>query len=102
MSKAATATAIEKRARVEGGGRTPGEILYELRAQLHLTLRDVVAETRRIAESLDNEEFAISLSCLSDIEHKGVVPNIYRLYSLAEIYRIELKRLLFWFGIPKD
>ena len=53
----------------------------------------------RIAERHKNEEFIIALSRLSDIENKGTVPTIYRLYSLCAIYRLNLSDVLRWYSV---
>ena len=76
-----------------------GQRLRALREELGLTIRDVEAASARIAARHSNEDFAISPSRLSDIETKGILPNVYRLYSLAVIYRRDLRELLGWFGI---
>jgi len=76
-----------------------GQRLRVLREQLGLTIRDVEAASARIAARHGSEDFAISPSRLSDIETKGILPNIYRLYSLSVIYRKDLRELLKWFGI---
>ena len=47
----------------------------------------------------ENDEFAIALSRLSDIENKGTVPTIYRLYSLCAIYRLDMAEVLEWYGV---
>jgi transcriptional regulator with XRE-family HTH domain len=60
------------------------------RGRLGLTMRDVETASARIAERHGNDEFAVSPSRLSDIETKGLVPSIFRLYSLAVIYRRDL------------
>ena len=76
-----------------------GQRLRGLREELGLTIRDVEAASGRIAARRGNEDFAISPSRLSDIETKGILPNVYRLYSLAVIYRRDLRELLGWYGI---
>lgn len=78
---------------------TPGLHLRTLREQLGLTMRDVETASSRVAARHGNDDFAISLSRLSDIETKGIVPSIYRLYSLAVIYRYDFRELLGWYGI---
>lgn len=78
---------------------TPGFHLRTLREQLGFTMRDVETASTRVAARHGNDDFAISLSRLSDIETKGIVPSIYRLYSLAVIYRYDLRELLSWYGI---
>jgi transcriptional regulator with XRE-family HTH domain len=77
----------------------PGQKLRLLREQLGYTLRDVEQSTTVLAERLKNEEYAIPLSRLSDMETKGVVPSVYRMYSLAAIYRLEFNELMSWYGI---
>ena len=76
-----------------------GQRLRALREELGLTIRDVEAASTRIAANHSNEDFAISLSRLSDIETKGILPNIYRLYSLSVIYRRDMHELLGWYGV---
>ena len=76
-----------------------GQRLRGLREQLGLTIRDVEGASGRIAARHGNDDFAISPSRLSDIETKGILPNIYRLYSLSVIYRRDLRELLTWYGI---
>jgi transcriptional regulator with XRE-family HTH domain len=79
--------------------QNPGHHLRKLREQLGLTLRDVEAAASSIAARHNDGEFALTLSRISDIETKGVVPSIYRVYSLATIYRQDLYEVLSWYGI---
>jgi len=76
-----------------------GQNLRVLREQLGLTMRDVENDSARIAQKHRNEEFFIPPSRLSDVETKGVIPSIYRLYSLAVIYRRDIRELLSWFNV---
>lgn len=76
-----------------------GQRLRVVREELGLTIRDVEAASTRIAARHANEDFAVSPSRLSDIETKGILPNIYRLYSLSVIYRRDVRELLAWYGI---
>lgn len=76
-----------------------GNKLRLLREQLGYTLRDVEQSSMRIAEDKKNEEYGIPLSRLSDMETKGVVPSVYRMYSLSSIYRLDFHELLSWYGI---
>jgi transcriptional regulator with XRE-family HTH domain len=78
---------------------TAGLNLRASRERLGLTMREVESASARIAERHGNDEFAVSPSRLSDIETKGLVPSIYRLYSLAVIYRRDLREILSWYGI---
>ena len=60
----------------------PGEKLKRVREKLKLTYRDVEKASQQLAAHHQNEEFSIALSRLSDIEHKGTVPTIFRLYAI--------------------
>lgn len=80
----------------------PGEKLKQVRERLKLTYRDVSEASQVIARRRSSEEFVIALSRLADIENKGTVPTIYRLYSLCAIYRMELRMALGWYGVPLD
>ena len=78
---------------------TAGLNLRNLRERLGLTMREVEGSSFRIAERHGNDEFAICPSRLSDIETKGLVPSVYRLYSLSVIYRCDFREILAWYGI---
>jgi transcriptional regulator with XRE-family HTH domain len=73
--------------------------LRGLRERLGLTMREVESASFRIAERHGNDEFAVGPSRLSDIETKGLVPSIYRLYSLSIVYRCDLREILAWYGV---
>jgi hypothetical protein len=62
-------------------------------------MRDVETASASIAARHKSDEFAILPSRLSDIETKGVVPSIYRLYSLAVIYRRDAHEILALYGV---
>jgi transcriptional regulator with XRE-family HTH domain len=75
-----------------------GQRLRRVRERLHLTLRDVVDASSRIAARHGNDEFSVVLSGMSNIE-KGIVPSVYKLYSLCAIYRLEINEVLGWYGV---
>jgi len=77
-----------------------GQKLKRVRERLGLKYRDVEEASQRLAARHGNDEFAIALSRLSDIENKGTLPSLYRLYSLCVIYRIEITEVLAWYGLP--
>jgi hypothetical protein len=77
----------------------PGHQLRSMREKLGLTLRDVETASTAIALKHENPEYALPLSRLSDIETKSVVPSIFRLYSLAVIYKRLMQELLSWYGV---
>jgi len=76
-----------------------GQRLKRIRERLNLRYRDVEEASQRIAERQKSDEFAIALSRLADIENKGTVPSIFRLYSLCTIYRLDLTEVLGWYGV---
>ena len=80
----------------------PGEKLKRVRERLKLTYRDVEKASHQIAAKRANQEFAIALSRLADIENKGTVPTIYRLYSLCAIYRMDAQEVLRWYDVPLE
>ena len=78
----------------------PGQKLRRVRERLNLRYRDVEVASQKIAQRHSNEEFSIALSRLSDIENKGTVPSVFRLYSLCAIYRLDLLQVMEWYGVP--
>ena len=81
---------------------SPGETLRKLREQLGLTIRDVEAASQRLADKYPNPAFAISLSRLSDIETKDIIPSLHKLYALAVIYRRDIYELMKLYGIDVE
>ena len=76
-----------------------GQKLRRERERLDLRYRDVEEASQRIAEKFGNSEFAIALSRLADIENRGTVPTIYRLYTLVSIYNLDYSEVLNWYGV---
>src|SRR6202051_4297271 len=79
--------------------RPAGKSLRTLREKLGLTMRDIELSSARIAEKYRNEEYSIPPSRLSDIETKAVLPSIFRLYTLAGVYRGDFRELMTWYGV---
>ena len=80
----------------------PGEKLRQARERLKLTYRDVAEASQEIARRRGCEEFSVALSRLADIENKGTLPTIYRLYTLCAIYRLDWNEVLRWYGVPLE
>jgi transcriptional regulator with XRE-family HTH domain len=80
----------------------PGEKLKRVRERLKLTYRDVEKASQQLARRRASDEFTIALSRLADIENKGTVPTIFRMYSLCAVYRLNLEEVLGWYGVPAD
>jgi transcriptional regulator with XRE-family HTH domain len=76
-----------------------GQELKRVRERLRLKFRDVEEASARIAARHGNDEFIVALSRLADIENKGTMPSVYRLYSLCAIYRLDMSEVLGWYKI---
>ncbi len=79
-----------------------GEKLKRVRERLGLTYREVEQASQKIAQRRGSDEFAIALSRLADIENKGTVPTIYRIYTLCAIYGLDFSEVLRWYGVPLE
>lgn len=73
--------------------------LKKIRENLGLRYRQVEQASNLIAQRHRNGDFVVGLSRLADIENKGVVPGLHRLYSLCAIYRLDLEEVLEWYGV---
>lgn len=80
----------------------PGERLKRVRERLRLTFRDVEHASLKVAARRGNDQFIVALSRLADIENKGTLPTIYRLYTLCAIYRLDFNEVMEWYGVPSD
>ena len=76
-----------------------GQKLKRVRERLRLKFRDVEEASARIAARHGNDEFIVALSRLADIENKGTMPSVYRLYSLCAIYRLDMADVLGWYKV---
>jgi transcriptional regulator with XRE-family HTH domain len=81
---------------------TAGSALRIMREKLGLTMRDVETASEKLARKRGNVGYFVPISRLCDIETKGVIPSIYRLYSLAIIYRGDFLDMLRLYGIELD
>lgn len=79
-----------------------GQELRHLREALGLTLRDVETASSEIAARRSNQEFFIPFSRLSEIETKGILPSIHRVYTLSAIYRCDYRTIFGWYGVNLD
>jgi len=76
-----------------------GQKLAELRNRKGLSMRDVDELSQQVANQRGNRAFLIPPSRLSEIESRGVIPNIHRLYTLFVVYGCTLKKLLAFYGL---
>lgn len=82
--------------------RTQASIrLRAIREKQGLTFAEVHSHSQAIAKKLGRKEFAIPPSRLHDFEVQGVVPSIFRVYTLARVYRFPVSTILSWYGVPK-
>jgi transcriptional regulator with XRE-family HTH domain len=77
----------------------PGQKLRRARERLNLRVRDVELASQKIAEKYQNDEFAVLINRISEIENRGLVPSLYKLYSLCAIYRLDFHEVMEWYGI---
>ena len=77
----------------------PGQKLRRVRERLSLRVRDVEQASLKIADKYHNDEFAVLINRISEIENRGLVPTLYKLYSLCAIYRLDFLEVLDWYGI---
>src|SRR5271154_5185630 len=77
----------------------PGQKLRRVRERLNLRVRDVEQASLKIADKYHNDDFAVLINRVSEIENRGLVPTIYKLYSLCAIYRLDFLDVLEWYGI---
>lgn len=77
----------------------PGQKLRRARERLGFRVRDVEQASQKIAEKYGNSEFAVLINRISEIENKGIVPSLYKLYSLCAIYRLDFAEVMEWYGI---
>ena len=73
--------------------------LKRIREKLGLRYRQVEQASNLLAQQHRNQDYVIGLSRLADIENKGVVPSLHRLYSLCAIYRLPIEEVLDWYDI---
>lgn len=73
--------------------------LKQIRERLGLTLRQVEEATLEIADQEGNSEYLVSIARLNQVENDGSLPSIYKLFSLAAIYKKSLEEMLALYGI---
>jgi transcriptional regulator with XRE-family HTH domain len=78
----------------------PGLRLRQARERLGLTYRDVERASYELAARRGRPDFIIHISRLADIENRGVVPGLHKLYTLAAIYRLNPLELFRWYDVP--
>ena len=75
-----------------------GQLIRKLREDRFLKSRDVERQSRVIADRKANDDYYIGHATLSDVEN-GTIPGIYKIESVAIIFKIPLTHMLRVFGI---
>lgn len=78
----------------------PGLRLRQTRESLGLTYRDVEKASYQIAVNRGRSDFILHISRLADIENRGVVPSLHKLYSLAAILHLDPLEISNWYEAP--
>src|SRR5262249_26346653 len=80
----------------------PGLRLRQARERLGLTYRDVERASYELAARRGRPDFILHISRLADIENRGVVPSLHKLYALAAIYHLNLMEMFRWYEVPLE
>lgn len=80
----------------------PGLRLRQARENLGLTYRDVERSSLELAARRGRPDFILHISRLADIENRGVVPGLHKLYSLSVIYHLDPLEISRWYEVPFD
>jgi transcriptional regulator with XRE-family HTH domain len=80
----------------------PGFRLRQARERLGLTYRDVERASLDLASRRGRSEFVLHISRLADIENRGAVPGIHKLYSLGVIYHLSPLEIMKWYDVPHE
>lgn len=76
-----------------------GAELREIREGRGLTMRDVHAESRKLAQKSGIRYFEIVPSRLHMLERGMHNPNLYRVQALSSIYKIGTKKMFELYGL---
>src|SRR6266852_7872628 len=80
----------------------PGLSLRQAREQLGLTYRDVERASLELASKRGRPEFILHISRLADIENRGVIPSLHKVYTLAVVYHLNPLDIFRWYEVPLD
>ena len=65
-----------------------------------LTYRDVERASFELAARRGRPELILHISRLADIENRGVVPGLHKLYTLAAVYHLNPLEIFRWYDVP--
>jgi transcriptional regulator with XRE-family HTH domain len=80
----------------------PGLRLRQARERLGLTYRDVERASYELASRRGRPDFILHISRLADIENRGVVPGLHKLYTLATVYHLNPLEIFRWYDVPVE
>lgn len=80
----------------------PGLRLRQARERLGLTYREVESASYQLAARRGRPDFILHISRLADIENRGVVPGLHKLYTLATLYRLNPLDIFRWYDVPVE
>jgi transcriptional regulator with XRE-family HTH domain len=80
----------------------PGLLLRQARERLGLTYREVEKASYEVAVRRGRTEFILHISRLADIENRGMVPSLHKVYTLAAVYHLNPVEILRWYDIPLE
>jgi transcriptional regulator with XRE-family HTH domain len=76
-----------------------GQQLKFLRNRCNITVREVEQASRRIAEAKADRRYQISNGWLAQLENGVSEPSIFKFFTLAATYRVQLSQLLRFYGV---
>ncbi|HKW57342.1 MAG TPA: helix-turn-helix transcriptional regulator [Candidatus Acidoferrum sp.] len=80
----------------------PGLRLRQARERLGFTYRDVERASYELAVRRGRPELILHISRLADIENRGVVPGLHKLYTLAVVYHLDPLEIFRWYDVPLE
>ena len=77
--------------------------LKALRINRNVTVREVEAQSRKIAEARNDKRFYISNARLTQLENDPTSePGLWKLFSLSEIYQVSITELMRFYNVDLD
>ena len=77
--------------------------LKALRMSRNATVREVEAQSRKIAEARSDKRFYISNARLTQLENDpSSEPGVWKLFSLSEIYQVKFTELMRFYNVDLD
>jgi hypothetical protein len=82
---------------------TLGELLRTARAKKMMSLRDITAQSLRVADLMNESRFVVSPSALSDCELRNIAPrDFHKSIAVSLAYGVEFPKFLKAIGVPLE